>query len=323
MMTADRSLDELVNKGVILSRAGNSALAGRTFIVTGLRRSGTSLVASILRQAGIFMGSKINDNLNEDEEIVKVLSARNTDRLMQLIRERAANYGTWGFKFPMLCELLDPDDMALFGNPHIIVIFRDPVSVAVRNTLSEYREPLPELRVAIDEQAAMVTFIERLQCPTLLLSYEKSFVFPYDFVDAIVQFCGLPSSGLLRQRMIRLIDPNRPGYIAQARRRYDGIIDGVADGCLYGWCRLTASDDPVELELFADDRPVLHFRAKEFRRDLLDAGLGAGNHGFNLDLRELDLAPDAVIRIKVAKYGIELENSGRRLGEYVAAAPGR
>jgi hypothetical protein len=60
--------DDLINRGVIINPlAGRSQRSGRTFIVTGLHRSGTSLVASILQHAGIFMGRQINDAVFEDE----------------------------------------------------------------------------------------------------------------------------------------------------------------------------------------------------------------------------------------------------------------
>jgi hypothetical protein len=104
--------------------------------------------------------------------------------------------------------------------------------------------------------------------------------------------------------------------IGAAQRHYHGIIDGIRDSILYGWCRLIGADDPVELELFADERFVRRLRAKEFRPDLRDAGFGMGKHGFFFDLRELDLTPAAVIRVKVSNYGIELENSGRPVWAY-------
>jgi hypothetical protein len=74
--------------------------------------------------------------------------------------------------------------------------------------------------------------------------------------------------------------------------------------------------EPVALNLFVDDRPVLAFSADLFRQDLLDAGFGTGHHGFAIDLRQLRSRPDAVIRIRVAEQDIELDNSGRRLADY-------
>jgi hypothetical protein len=318
MNASEQPAGDMVNKGFIVNHATARlpGRGGRTFIVTGLQRSGTSLVASILRQVGIFMGSEINDLVHEDEAIAKILIARNRGGLKQLIRERDATYGTWGFKIPMLCEPLGPDDLALFSDPHIIVPFRDPVSVAVRKSLSEYQDPMRALRTAVDDQASLMEFIERLHCPTLLLSYEKSLVFPGDFIDAILQFCDLPRGEALRETLIRLIEPNRQDYIAQVRRQYDGVIDGVSGGCLYGWCCLTNVADPVALDLLVDGQPVLAFVADVFRQDLLDAGFGTGHHGFSIDLAGLSLRPDALIRVRVATHAVELGNSGHRLEAY-------
>jgi len=314
MSTAGTPSDGLINKGIIATRASEPAAghAGKTFIVTGLHRSGTSMVASILQYVGIFMGTEINDMTFEDETFWKILDPLDRNGLQRLIHERNTTYGTWGFKYPMLCAALGPADMALFNNPHIIVPFRDSVSVSVRTQLSEYQAPMRALRQAVNEQAELTAFVEQLRCPSLLLSYEKSLIFPGDFVDAMMAFCGLPQSPVLRERLIRLIEPNRPAYIAGIRRTYEGLIEGVVNGTLYGWCRLTGTSDPVALELFADDRPVLCFVADLFRQDLLDARIGGGNHGFSLDLNKLGLRSDAVLRIKVATHGIELEQRANR-----------
>lgn len=308
----------LINNGVIVIRppAAEPPNGGRTFIVTGLHRSGTTLLATILRQVGIFMGAEINDIVHEDETIAQHLTAGDNAALTALIAERNATYGTWGFKFPSLHRSLAPADIGRFSNPQLIVTFRDPVSVAVRAALSEYQTPMQALRAAIDEQAALTAFIDSLSCPTLLLSYEKSLIFPARFIDAILAFCGLPRGETLRDSLLHLIEPNRPTYIAQARRVYDGVIDGLTDGALHGWCRLTAEDTPVTLELLADDLVVTRFVADQFRPDLRDAGFGTGHHAFAMDLGDFGLRPDAVIRVRVAGYGIELKRGGRMLAAY-------
>jgi hypothetical protein len=318
MSASGGTADQLLNKGFIVNRPAASVpgAGGKTLIVTGLHRSGTSLVASVLLQVGVFMGTEINDIVYEDEAMAKILISRDIDALTRLIAERDANYGTWGFKFPMLCRPLGHEDIARFSDPHVIVTFRDPVSVAVRTSLSEYQEPMRLVRTAVEDQAAITTFIERLRCPTLLLSYEKSLAFPGDFIDAILQFCGLPRGAALRERLVRVIEPNRQTYIAQARRRYEGMIDGVAGGCLHGWCRLTDAADPVALDLLVDDQPVLTVLADGFRQDLLDAGFGTGHHGFTIELSQLSIRSDQVIRVLVAVHAIELGNGGRRLEAY-------
>ena len=55
--------------------------------------------------------------------------------------------------------------------------------MAVRTSLSEYQEPMRALRDAVADQAALMAFVSELNCPNLLLSYEKALTFPRDFID--------------------------------------------------------------------------------------------------------------------------------------------
>lgn len=312
------TVDDLVNKGCILNRP--SSEPGRTFIVTGLQRSGTSLIAAMLRCAGLFIGSEINSAVNEDEEIARVLAARDFDALRLVVERRNAAHPRWGFKCPMLCDALGPRQIGLFDRPRLIVTFRDPVAVAVRTSLSEYQPAWPALQGAISQQAALAGFLGEIQCPSLLLSYEKTLAFPHDSIDALLRFCDIAPDAQLSGQLLALIEPNRPQYIATARRRYEGLIEGVRDGQLYGWCWLTRASDPVTVDVLVDDRFVTRVIAEAFRQDLLDAGIGNGCHGYFIPLDALPARPDSVIRVWVAEYGIELNNSGKRLCDFGSSA---
>ncbi len=309
---------DLLNKGFIVNHpcGARPDKDGRTVIVTGLHRSGTSLVASILQHAGLFMGTAINDIVYEDEEIAGILASGDIAALTRIIGERNADYRTWGFKLPMLWTRLRRDQLPLFNNPYLIVMFRDPIAMSVRTSLSEYREPMRVLRDAIDDLNALMAFVDGLDCPSLLLSYEKALTLPADFVDAIMQFCEMPLNAQLRAHLAGVIEPNRPTYIDGARRRYEGLIEGLIDGRLNGWCRLSQSSEPVRLELLTDNVPTASFVADVFRQDLLDAGFGEGNHGFSLDVGRLGVRHDAIVCIRIAGHAIELTHSGYPLEHY-------
>jgi len=176
------------------------------------------------------------------------------------------------------------------------------------------------LHAAIAEQVALLDFVDSLACPNLLLSYEKALTLPDDFVDVVMHFCDIAVEASARSRLLALIEPNRPQYIATARRRFEGLIEGVRGGQLYGWCRLTASHDPVALEVLVDDRVALSVVADTFRQDLLDAGLGTGSHGFFIGIEALQSKPDSLIRVRVARQGTELGNSGTRLCDFGTSA---
>ena len=309
---------DLVNKGCIL----NQPLAdqGRTLIVTGLQRSGTSVVAAILHHAGVFIGNEINDAVYEDEAIGRVLLARDIGALRRIVAERNERYPRWGFKRPLLHEELTAEQLSLFDRPRVIVTFRDPVSMAVRTSLSEYQDPLQVLADVAARQADLLRFVGTLRCPNLLLSYEKILAFPGEFTDAILGFCGILPSDELRARLLALVEPNRPRYLAIARRRFDGLIEGVRGGQLYGWCCLTRSADPVTLDVLVDDRVSVTVVADTFRQDLVDAGFGQGRHGYFVPVEALQARPDSVIRVRVARHGVELDNSGTRLCDFGTSA---
>src|SRR4051794_13661987 len=126
----DPTTDGLRNRGFIVNHVAERppGAGGRAFIVTGLHPAGTSLVAAVLQQAGLFIGADINEIVYEDEEIISALSSGDTAALRRIISGRDTNYRSWGFKLPMLCRDLDPDQLVLFNDPHLIVTFRDPVA---------------------------------------------------------------------------------------------------------------------------------------------------------------------------------------------------
>ena len=215
--------------------------------------------------------------------MVATLHAGDLGALRHLIADRNANYGTWGFKVPVIYTHLRPEQLPLFDNPHLIVPFRDIVSISVRKSLSEYKDTMHALREAV--------------------------------------VAGIAAGQHLQPRRSCLAGPpagNRRHYIGHARQTFRGILEGVVDDWIHGWCQLIGDLAPVLLEVHIDGRVVTSMPADMFRQDLADAGIGEGRHGFRVDLRPFGPPPDAVIKIKVARWSDELENSGRRLAQYRA-----
>jgi hypothetical protein len=120
--------------------------------------------------------------------------------------------------------------------------------------------------------------------------------------------------------MLQQIEPNKPSYLEQAKTNYDGVIDGILGGRLYGWCRKVGWLQPVELEIFANDLLIGTFPADRFREDLADAGIGNGSHGFAFDFDRIPKIADCFIRVRVRDTVFELRNSGKEFGSYTKAA---
>jgi hypothetical protein len=319
-METDRmSLDPLVNQGVILRRGSAPETApggGRTFIISGIGRGGTTMVAAVLREAGMALGDSLAELVLEDMEMLYVLRSNDAVLLDRQIARRNAQYADWGFKLPNIHSHLRYSDLERFRNPHLILIFRDPVAISVRAVISDFYEALDVLRNTTAALDGLVAFLNHTRCPALLLSYEKTLGFPDGFIDAMAAFCGLTVDADTRRRLLQQMRPNSSVYARGTMSVFNGNIETVRDDTLFGWCAEANVLAPVELDLLINERPVLAFKADRFRSDLVAAGFGNGNHGFSVALTRFAPTPDDRLAIQVHGRNFLLPNSGRRLAEY-------
>ncbi len=306
-----------LNIGIISARRPARRLGRnddkKTIIVTGVARSGTSFVASVLRAAGLYMGEFIYDVVNEDAQMLEIVRSRDAVLLRTLIEQRNRKHGCWGFKIPNLHTYLRQDELSVFRNPHLIVIYRDPVAVAVRNAISEHYAELDGGVAAAGAMQALGQFVQLAECPLLLLSYEKALAFPNLMIDSILDFCGISLDDAGRAALVPQMQPKSRAYLTDATRRYHGRIDRILDGALFGWCFQEGRLEPVKLDLLADGQLIATFDADAHRGDLAAGGIGNGYHGFNVNLTRYRLRGSAVIRVRINGRVLELENSGQRL----------
>lgn len=307
----------VLNQGFIArsgpTRGRKGGETEKTLLVTGLARSGTSMLAAVLQAAGVMMGDHVYEPVHEDAEITQMLGARDLLRLDELIRRMDAKAPIWGFKMPDLQHFLQHDELDRFRNAHLLVIFRDPVAVAARNALSEQVDGIEAMMEATAAMHSLAQFARASGLPFLFLSYEKALVFPRVFIETVLNFCGITLDEAKRTELLRHVQPNRPQYVLTSKRAFEGHLEGVLDGRLYGWARHVGRLTPVQLDLLIDNKVAATFQAGEFRGDLLAAGLGNGNHAFFLDLAELDLTDASTIRVRVNRRTFELANSGLSL----------
>ncbi|HME23936.1 MAG TPA: hypothetical protein VKI44_21845 [Acetobacteraceae bacterium] len=317
----------ILNQGVIArvapTRWRKRASREKTLLITGLARSGTSMLAAVLGAAGVWLGDHVYQPINEDAEITQMLRARDFTRLDALIARQNAKTPIWGFKMPDLHQFLQHDELMRFRNPHLIVIFRDPVAVAGRNALSEQTDGIQAIVEATAAMHSLAQFVRASCLPFLFLSYEKALVFPRVFVDSVLSFCGIALDEAKRTDLLHHVQPNRTQYVLTSKRTFQGYLEGVLDGKLCGWARHVGDLSPVTLDLLIDDKLAATFPSGEFRDDLMAANIGNGNHAFSLDLGDLDLTDRSVIRVRVNRRTFELANSGKSLAELNALRQAR
>lgn len=303
------------NTGVIQDSHGAAAAEGpSTLIVTGVARSGTSMVSSVLSAAGVYMGEHVYDVVGEDAQVLAILQSGHHSMLKDLIKVRDAAHPVWGFKIPNLHAYMTPDQFKWFRNPRMIAIFRDPVAVAVRGALSEHIDAMEGLISTTHAITAVAEFAAMSGCPTLLLSYEKAITAPDRMLESLLSFCGVDYDAALFQTLLQSVMPNNPAYLATANRQYLGFLEGIVDGKVYGWCHQVGSLFPVSLELLADGAFVTAFDADQYRGDLATNGIGNGNHGYYLDITRYAFRPETQLTVKVRNRTVELRGSGRTVG---------
>lgn len=106
----------------------------RTIVCTGIGRSGTSAVISLVEYLGIFVTKSPGSAANEDKQLAQMIA---TDQKLAKarIRELDELYPVWAFKSPSLRSRM----RKVFGmmrNPFLIVPHRDVLGVALRNEIA-------------------------------------------------------------------------------------------------------------------------------------------------------------------------------------------
>lgn len=197
-----------------------------TFCIIGVPRSGTSMVAGILRMLGIPMGERVDPDNNEDLDFLGHNGDRDVfrsqervgeraaylERIRHLICERNASLPRWGWKDPLALYYAE-EVVAELRNPHFILVTRDIGAVALREFLEEAPEP-ERLFVYLNRLAAeygsMSTSLTRMDRPTLLVSYERGLRHPAEMIEEIAAFVGMDALEPARlAEIIRYVVPDR------------------------------------------------------------------------------------------------------------------
>lgn len=305
-----------LNGGII--RFGPPAAPGnspRTFVLSGLGRSGTSMLAVILAELGFLSREHCYPVTLEDRELFHLLSERKRQDLINAIAARNQQEMSWAFKIPSIHGYLEPSDLALFRNPHLMVVVRDLVAVAARHAISELVDPVESLFEAAQGEASFMDFLRRVTCPVLFISYEKALRDPVRFIGEVARFAAVTLDGEQAGRLAWLVEPNNVQYAQTAVRRFAGYFDGLINGRLAGWAWQEGESKPVSVDILADGNIVATAVAELYRDDLKAAGIGSGRHGFDVEARPLGLAPSAVLTVRISGRNFELAGSGGRVGD--------
>jgi hypothetical protein len=171
--------------------------------VVGCGRGGTSLVAGAAIILGVPMGTDSDSINHEDVELVHAAQGRDvegrptnvsagsmTENLKVLIRKRNESSDLWGWKDPS-ADLYLQDISDSLRNPFIVFVNRDMAAIAQ----SEFNRMQYSIEQAYEQALLRFTrywnLLQKLQWPTLLVSYERAALDPESLLCEIADFLGL------------------------------------------------------------------------------------------------------------------------------------
>lgn len=187
----------------------------RTIVMFGVNRGGTTSVAGVCQQLGLFIGDKMDGNL-EDRDLIPNRGAEN---LSAAITERNSRFPVWGWKFPHLTERL-PDLLPQLRNPRFIIVTRDVTANLIGMTTRNDRDAIKALGVVMRRTRKNVEFARRHKRPTLFVSYEKVLLSTEASVQEIADFVGLTPTAAQFEAACDFVKPG--AYQAERERLANG-----------------------------------------------------------------------------------------------------
>lgn len=295
-----KALEKFVNTGVTILRPALDA-PDRTIVVLGAARGGTSLIAGLLHHMGIFMGERLDQVVYEDLDFSNAVESGDRESRLRLIRERDASHERWGWKRPASIDHL-PAMHADLRNPHYIAVFRDIAAIATRNRLSMNSDTLVNMKQALTHYGRIVAFLESVQAPALLVSYEKALLNGDGLVEQIASFSGLSGEQIPAGLAEEFIRVNIPEYLDATRAdRVIGTVGQIKKRVIRGWAMKRGDDSPVKVALYVNGKLRARIEADELRPDIKRRGLHAsGKCGFEFRMKKNEpLADGDVVRVRV------------------------
>ncbi|MEM1342980.1 MAG: hypothetical protein AAGI34_00205 [Pseudomonadota bacterium] len=176
----------------------------KTFIVMGVSRGGTSLVAGCLSLMGVNIGDNVDEFSHEDRDF----HGKSVEAIRGLIELKSTQRDVWGWKYPHTHDFYFKIADTIV-NPHLIFVFRDILAVA--NAFKRHHDLALEkgMREAWHRYGKTIAVAEKADCPKLYLSYEKCLREQNAYLDALAEFCDISLDDKTRGALMEFITPGQ------------------------------------------------------------------------------------------------------------------
>jgi len=195
-----------------------------TVLVLGTPRGGTSVVAGICHMLGVPMGLNIDPSNMEDRNFRALrCDPERVRKGSEFFRALKSGNVIAGVKDPALADWIE-DCYPLVPDPVIVLVSRDVYATAQREECSG-NDLFVSLHEVIRRKFKLLNFVEPLDSPLIVLSYERLLTDPLLAVESLAQFLVGGVNDQLIARTARLVRPhvdmpNELNFVV-ARREYE------------------------------------------------------------------------------------------------------
>ena len=169
--------------------------AKKSIVICGITRGGTSFAASVFGQLGIPFSRKSERDIGrryEHRGLRDAFQNRDADALKKLATSFSEEYPVWAWKLPAIQRRLEFAAENV-PNPHFVIIFKEPLSVAARKTDRKGKETLDSLRQVLTVYQHLAEMADGMEYPLLLISYDRAMAKLPAFLAEVAQFAGVTS----------------------------------------------------------------------------------------------------------------------------------
>lgn len=335
-----KSFDDLKNKGALTIGADPQSWHDqpRTVIILGVARSGTSIVSGAMHHLGAFVGDEGSEPVFEDQRLKKAIESGSWKKVDLIIEDYNKRHSIWCYKKPDIVQdlaaLEEPANeestntvskskapsvrlnkfLSLhrrLRNPIYLIIFRDIFAIANRNRISVGTDIIENMHHAIAHYKTIVTLIEHIKPNALLLSSEKVLTNKKQFLEQLVNFCGLtPTQGQLTNAT-NFITKDPKNYILKRAGKCVGFLDRVQKDSISGWVKNHDNEDIVTVTLTIDGHEISKMEATLFRQDLVNSNIhSTGKCAFSFEDFDSDLLKEGCeVRVRAVGDTKDINNS--------------
>ncbi|MFM2090807.1 MAG: hypothetical protein RLZZ127_1296 [Planctomycetota bacterium] len=309
----------LINTGMLdLAPPG---IRYRRMVVVGAARGGTSMIAGALQALGAHLGDQARPPVFEDLRLSLAFESGDRPAFDRAVADYD-RHACWAWKRPSSIQHLDRVT-AWLPDALWIVVFRDPLAIALRNRISaRSRDHIASMRHALASYGSCLDALERTGSPHVLISCEKAVRHREAMVDVLAARMAIPPDARQRSAATEFVREDPRDYLGQTRiGEARGHLDLVKRDRVRGWAADRGHGRPVVVEVLAGGRVVATVLADRHRPDLAAAGAHPdGNAGFDIPIDPSwwgDGAP-ALVGVRVQGTSDQLAGSPKQLP---AAAP--